>query len=155
MADNQTPTEGAKTLFDRLATDRDNYTQRAEKNATYTIPQLFPKESDDGGTAYETPYNSVGARGLNNLASKLLLSLLPPGQPFFRLGLDSESTQKLNASGDDQMKDNIEYGLSMMESAMMKYMESISLRPTLFEAIKQLIIAGNAPAILASCRGGY
>ena len=154
MADNQTPTEGAKTLFDRLATDRDNYTQRAEKNATYTIPQLFPKESDDGGTAYETPYNSVGARGLNNLASKLLLSLLPPGQPFFRLGLDSESTQKLNASGDDQMKDNIEYGLSMMESAMMKYMESISLRPTLFEAIKQLIIAGNALLFLPPAEGG-
>lgn len=154
MADNQTPQEGAKKLFEKLATDRDNYTQRAEKNATYTIPMLFPKESDDGGTSYETPYNSVGARGLNNLASKLLLSLLPPGQPFFRLGLDSESTQQMNASGDDQMKDTIEYGLSMMESAMMKHMEAMSLRPTLFEALKQLIIAGNALLFLPPAEGG-
>ena len=74
---NYVPTEGAKVVYDRLSQDRDNYTQRAEKCATYTIPQLFPKESDDGGTSYEPPYNSVGARGLNNLASKLLLSLLP------------------------------------------------------------------------------
>lgn len=74
--DNQTA-EGAQKVYERLSTDRDQYTQRAEKNATYTIPQLFPKESDDGGTAYTTPYNSIGARGLNNLASKLLLSLLP------------------------------------------------------------------------------
>ena len=70
------PLEGAKTTYDKLTTDRDPYTQRAEKCATYTIPMLFPKESDDGGTNYSTPYNSVGARGLNNLASKLLLSLL-------------------------------------------------------------------------------
>lgn len=148
------PLEGAKTTYDKLTTDRDPYTQRAEKCATYTIPMLFPKESDDGGTNYSTPYNSVGARGINNLASKLLLSLLPPNQPFFRLGLDAESTVALNESADDQLKDNIEYGLSMMEQQMIKYMESQSLRPTLFEAIKQLIIAGNALLFLPPAEGG-
>lgn len=148
------PTEGAQKIFQRLATDRDNYTQRAQKNATYTIPQLFPKESDDGGTAYETPYNSVGARGLNNLASKLLLALLPPGQPFFRMGLDLESQQALNNSGDTQAKDAIEYGMSLIESIMVKHMESMSLRPTLFEALKQLVIAGNALLFLPPLQGG-
>ena len=148
------PIEGAKVTYDKLKTDRDPYTQRAEKCATYTIPMLFPKESDDGGTNYTTPYNSVGARGLNNLASKLLLALLPPNQPFFRLGLDSESTIMLNESGDTQMKDNIEYGLSLMEQQMIKYMESQSLRPTLFEAIKQLILAGNALLFLPPAEGG-
>lgn len=152
--ENKQPEEGAQKIFERLSTDRDNYTQRAEKCAQYTIPQLFPKESDDGGTSYETPYNSVGARGLNNLASKLLLALLPPNQPFFRMGLDMESSEALNNSGDDQLKDNIEYGLSLMESSMIKYMESISLRPTLFEAIKQLIIAGNALLFLPPLEGG-
>ena len=148
------PISGAKVTFDKLSTDRDAYTQRAEKCATYTIPILFPKESDDGGTNYTTPYNSVGARGLNNLASKLLLALLPPNQPFFRLGLDTASTIMLNESGDDQMKDNVEYGLSLMEQQMIKYMEAQSLRPTLFEAIKQLIIAGNALLFLPPAEGG-
>lgn len=148
------PLSGAKATYDSLTTDRDPYTQRAEKCATYTIPALFPKESDDGGTNYTSPYNSVGARGLNNLASKLLLALLPPNQPFFRLGLDAESTTALNESADDQMKDNIEYGLSMMEQQMVKYMEAQSLRPTLFEALKQLIIAGNALLFLPPAEGG-
>lgn len=144
----------AKGTYEKLKTDRDPYTQRAEDCAKYTIPQLFPKESDDGGTKYETPYNSVGARGLNNLASKLLLALLPPNQPFFRLGLDAESQQKLEASTDDQAKDVIEYHLSLMEQAMTKYMETQSYRPTIFEAVKQLIISGNALLFIPPLEGG-
>jgi Bacteriophage head to tail connecting protein len=153
-AENNKPEEGAKTLYDRLTQERDNYTQRAEKNATYTIPQLFPKESDDGGTSYESPYNSVGARGLNNLASKLLLALLPPSQPFFRLGLDPESNEALKNSGDDQLQQQINYSLAMMEQAMIKYMEANSIRPTLFEIIKQLLISGNALLFLPPLEGG-
>lgn len=42
----------------------------------------------------------------------------------------------------------------MMEQQMIKYMESQSLRPTLFEAIKQLIIAGNALLFLPPAEGG-
>ena len=145
---------GAKKLYDRLVTDRDSYTQRAEKNAKYTIPQLFPKESDDGSTNYEAPYNSVGARGLNNLASKLLLSILPPNQPFFKFGLDEESTQAMNNASSPEDKDQIEYGLSQMEQAVMRYMEKQSLRPTVFEAIKQLIISGNALLFLPPAEGG-
>lgn len=148
------PSEGAEQTFNRLSTDRDNYTQRAENCAKYTIPALFPKESDDGGTAYETPYNSVGARGLNNLASKLLLALLPPSQPFFRLSLDQATNEKVASSGDAQQKDAIEYGLSVMEQLAMKYMEAQSLRPTLFDCIKQLIIAGNALLFLPPKEGG-
>lgn len=146
--------KGAKGTFDALKTERDNYTQRAEKCATYTIPLAFPKESDSGSTSYETPYNSVGARGVNNLASKLLLALLPPSQPFFRLGLDAESKAKLEATQDDATKEALEYGFSMMEQSMMRYIESISFRPTLFDALKQLIISGNALLFLPPKEGG-
>lgn len=157
MADKKSknaPEEGAKEIYDRLVTDRDPYTQRAEKNAQYTIPSLFPKESDDGGTNYETPYDSIGARGVNNLASKLLLSLLPPNQPFFKLGLDPDSQQKLDNLSDPETVTDIEYGLSQIEQLMMRYMESQSLRATMFEAIKQLIIAGNALLFLPPKEGG-
>ena len=145
---------GAEGTFNRLKTERDNYTQRAEKCATYTIPLAFPKESDSGSTTYDTPYNSVGARGVNNLASKLLLALLPPSQPFFRLGVDDESKARLENAGESETKEVIEYGLSMMEQAMMRYIESISFRPTLFDALKQLIITGNALLFLPPKEGG-
>lgn len=144
----------AKAVYDRLAQDREDYTRRAEECAKFTIPRLFPREYDDSRTDYPTPYNSVGARGVNNLASKLLLALMPPNQPFFRFGLDEESSQILQQSGDDQLKDTIELGLSMLENAVVKYMEAISLRPTLSEAIKQLIVSGNALLFLPPKEGG-
>lgn len=144
----------AKAVYDKLTQDREDYTRRAEECAKYTIPRLFPREYDDSGTDYATPYNSVGARGVNNLASKLLLALLPPNQPFFRFGLDEESMTMLQESNNDQMKDAIELGLSMLENAVVKYMEANSLRPTLSEAIKQLIVAGNALLFLPPKEGG-
>lgn len=144
----------AKALFDKLAIDREPYIDRAENCARFTIPRLFPRDGDNETTNFVTPYNSVGARGLNNLASKLLLTLMPPSQPFFRLGLDQESSMKLDALGDSQVKDSIEYGLALMENSMMKYMEAMSLRPTLSEALRQLIVAGNALLFLPPKEGG-
>lgn len=144
----------AKAVYDKLTQDREDYTRRAEECAKYTIPRLFPREYDDRGTDYATPYNSVGARGVNNLASKLLLALLPPNQPFFRFGLDEESMTMLQESNNEQMKDAIELGLSMLENSVVKYMEANSLRPTLSEAIKQLIVAGNALLFLPPKEGG-
>lgn len=71
------PLESAKTLYDRLEQSRQPYVTRAEENAKYTIPSIFPKASDNNYTDYITPYQSVGSRGVNNLASKLMLALLP------------------------------------------------------------------------------
>lgn len=144
----------AKSVYEKLKQDREDYIFRAEQCAKYTIPRLFPKEFDDGGTNYVTPYNSVGARGVNNLSSKLMIALLPPNQPFFRFGLDEESMEALQQSNNDQVKDAVELGLSMLENSVMKYMESNSIRPTLSEAVKQLIVAGNALLFLPPKEGG-
>lgn len=70
------------------------------------------------------------------------------------MGLDLESQETLNQAAYPQIKDQIEYGLSLMETQMVKHMESMSLRPTLFEAIKQLIVAGNALLFLPPLEGG-
>lgn len=70
------------------------------------------------------------------------------------MGLDAQSKQTLNQSSDNQLKDTIEYGLSLMETQMVKHMEAMSIRPTLFEAIKQLIVAGNALLFLPPLQGG-
>lgn len=70
------------------------------------------------------------------------------------MSLDAQSQQTLNQSSDNQLKDTIEYGLSLMETQMVKHMEAMSIRPTLFEAIKQLIVAGNALLFLPPLQGG-
>ncbi len=74
--------QGAKKTYNRLKNDRQPYIQRAVDCAKVTIPSLFPEENDDKSKNYDTPYQSVGARGINNLASKLILALMPPNSPF-------------------------------------------------------------------------
>jgi hypothetical protein len=42
----------------------------------------MPEEGFGPHSRLETPFSGVGSRGVNNLASKLLLALLPPNSPL-------------------------------------------------------------------------
>ena len=145
-------TESAKAVYDRLETDRKPYVTRAENCATYTIPALFPKDTDNGSTDYDTPYQSVGARGVNNLASKLGLALFPPNSPFFRLSVRDDVMQYLESTPD--VKQQIEQKLVQQEQVIQKYIESNQIRVTLHEALKQLVVAGNCLIFLPPKEGG-
>ncbi|MBF4211481.1 phage tail protein, partial [Pseudomonas donghuensis] len=113
-------------------------------------PSLFPKDSDNASTDYTTPWQSVGARGLNNLASKLMLALFPM-QSWMKLTI-SEYEAK-NLLGDAEGLAKVDEGLSMVERIIMNYIESNSYRVTLFECLKQLCVAGNALLYLPEPEG--
>lgn len=134
--------DGAKTVYDRLKNDRAPYVTRAEKNAQYTIPGLFPKDSDDGSTNYATPYQSVGARGMNNLSAKMVLSVYPVGQPFSKLAI-GEFDLKEQAAGDNTVMTQAQVGLSMVERICMAWLEAAQFRPLMVEGMKQSLLAGN------------
>lgn len=133
--------EGAEVTYERLVNVRQPYETRAEACAAVTIPSLYPKDSDNETTDYKTPYQSIGARGVNNLASKLMLALFPM-QTWLKLSPSEFEVKSI--SGDKEAMATIDSGLAMVERILMNYMESNSYRVDLFEAIKQLIIAGNA-----------
>ena len=144
--------ETAKSRYAKLEGDRRPYTDRAEKCAKYTIPMAFPKDTDSSSTNYETPYQSIGARGVNNLTSKLMLALFPPNAPFFRLALGDDIE---NALGDDSAtKQQWEEALSKLERKITSYMETHQIRTTANEALLQLIIAGNVCVFLPPAEGG-
>ena len=65
-----------------MEADRDAFLTRARAAAELTIPTLMPRDGHTSQTQYDTPFQAVGARGVNNLASKLLMTLLPPNSPF-------------------------------------------------------------------------
>lgn len=144
--------ETAKSRYAKLEGDRRPYTDRAEKCAKYTIPMAFPKATDSASTNYETPYQSIGARGVNNLTSKLMLALFPPNAPFFRLALGDDIE---NALGDDSAtKQQWEEALSKLERKITSYMETHQIRTTANEALLQLVIAGNVCVFLPPAEGG-
>ena len=133
---------GAETTYKKLENDRKPYETRAENCAKVTIPSLFPKDSDNASTDFSTPYQSVGSRGVNNLSAKLMLALFPM-QTWFKLSVNEQAAKQMT-NNDGNLLTQIEEGLSMVERIMMNYIEANSYRVVLFEALKQLVISGNA-----------
>lgn len=142
----------AKSRYDKLEGTRMPYTDRAEKCALYTIPMAFPKDTDTASTNYETPYQSIGARGVNNLTAKLMLALFPPNSPFFRLSLGDEMLNALG--GDPATQQQYEEALCKIERRITAYMETHQIRTTASEALLQLVLAGNVLLFLPPKEGG-
>ena len=128
--------------YQKLEINREPYLQRARDCSVLTIPTLFPVLSANEATEYETPYSSVGARGVMNLSSKLMLALFPPHSPFFRLSVDDLVYKQIQ--GDPQQKTIIEDGLQKIEKAVMDNLEVTNDRVSVYECLKQLLISGNS-----------
>ena len=134
--------QSTQGLYTKLCTNRDIYLDRARDAAKLTIPMLIPDEGNNASSTYSTPFQSVGARGVNNLASALLLSLLPPNAPFFRLVLDEKAKRDLEQI-DPTIKNEIDHTMSEIERSIMREVEISGLRTALFSALKHLIVGGN------------
>jgi hypothetical protein len=137
----QTP---LKAYYNTCEHGRDSYLRRARDCAELTIPSLVPPESNSATTEFVCPYQGIGARGVNNLASKLLLALLPPNSPFFRLIIDKYEYEKASqGQADPNLKTELEKALSEVERAVQSEVETSAIRVGVFEALKQLVVAGN------------
>ncbi|HID5228958.1 TPA: portal protein [Enterobacter roggenkampii] len=133
---------GAAAAYSSLMSDRDMYIQRALDCARVTVPSWFPDDCDNSSTYYKSPYQSMGAMCVNSLTAKLSNALFPMTQPFFKLSLN-EFVLKQVESDKSQMA-LVEQGLSMCERIITQYMADNSYRVTLTEAMRQLVISGNA-----------
>ena len=86
MADTMDTT--AKSRYEKLASTREKFLERARDSSELTLPFLIPPQEAGEHTKYATPYQGIGARGVNNLASKLLLAMVPVQTSFFKLQVD-------------------------------------------------------------------
>ena len=132
--------QGIAKAYENMASDRDVFLTRARTCAELTIPTLMPRDGHTGSTQYDTPYPAVGARGVNNLASKLLMTLLPPNSPFFRLTIDDFDLVELAGNARGKAED----ALARIERSAAQVIESKAIRVPTFEMLKQLIVSGNA-----------
>lgn len=132
---------------------RSLYLRRAIDASALTIPTLIPESDQNYGWSGEqfnsipSLYQGAGARGVSSLSAKLLLALMPPSQPFFRLTIDRGKVQQyLDDQGDDQenMVTQLDQALADMERQVLARMELLQARSALFEAIKHLVVGGNA-----------
>lgn len=131
----------AQARYQELSADRDPYLRRGRLCAKYTIPALLMEEGANAQTQIRTPYQSVGARGTNNLASKFLLTQIPSNAPFFRLIVNPAVYEESEDSA--EAKSEIEKGLAKYERRAMSEIESDGDRVPVNEAFKHLIVVGN------------
>ena len=132
--------ESAKSLWMKLDAGKASYVNRARECAKLTLPFTYPPAGAGPVSALPTPYNSLGARGVNNLAAKLLLSLLPPNTPFFRFTMSREIVRQARS---EAMLGELDYAFSEMEKEIMDEIEGMQTRPIMYEAMRHLLISGN------------
>jgi hypothetical protein len=127
--------ETASSRYSVLETKRQKFLKRAYECSRLTIPFLLPENKDED---LPTPYQSIGSRGLNNIVSKLIITLLPPNQPFFKLMVDDNTIEELGVSRSD-----VEESLSKIERAVTQDFEALATRVPYYEVLMHLICSGN------------
>jgi len=133
--------QSAKERYETLKQHREHFLDRGQECSELTIPSLLPPDGFHSSTDLYNPFQSVGARGVNNLASKLLLLLLPPNSPFFRLSVSGNAKRDLDQQ--KEIKSEVEKSLATIEREVSSKIEQLALRVSVFEALKHLIVAGN------------
>ena len=137
-----------KTLageYELMKQDRQPYLDKAREAAKYTIPSLITDDTQKLKNIKQiaTPNQSVGADGVNNLASKVTMTMLPPNQTFFKFAMDDMVIKEQAGDNSSQYKADVNKGLSKVEKLLLDYQEQLGDRVCLGEALKHLYIAGN------------
>lgn len=143
----------AEKLYDDLLIDRGYWISRGKQAAALTIPYLAPEEDPTPNATPDLslPWNGVGQQGITNLGSRLLMALLPPTEPFFRLTIDEIEMARVTAGREDKdqvAKERAEFdkALNVIERSTLKAIEHSNDRPVLHEGLLQLLVIGNVLA---------
>lgn len=137
--------------WNRLDSNRSSILDRARQCAELTIPALLPPAGSTETQSLYTPFQGLGSRGVNNLASKLLLALLPPNSPFFKMAVDDFTLEKI--SGQKGMRAEVESALNKIERAVATTIETEALRVPTFAVLKYLVCLGNTLCYLPPTGG--
>jgi hypothetical protein len=136
----QQPLTTAANRYSQLTSDREHFIVRGDRCASLTIPTLFRRDvTSVANMKIKDPNQSMGARGVNTLASKLILSLLPINTPFFKLNLD-----EIVPDIDDELMEEVQKGLGVIERQTIRDVENSGDITVVFEALKHLLVVGNS-----------
>lgn len=139
------PAVNARQRYEALKAHREVFLDRARECAALTVPYLCPPAGFNATTKLPTPFQSLGARGVRTLASKLLLSLFPANTPFFKYSMDDLTLRALEQREGQQagQRGNIERALAARERAVVQEMDGALFRSTAFVALQHLLVTGN------------
>ena len=107
----------AAQRYNELQSERQQFLDVAYNCSQLTLPYLIVRQ--DENTTHrplKTPWQSVGAKAVVTLASKLMLALLPPQTSFFKLQVRDDA---LGEEMDPQIRSELDLSFSKMERMVM------------------------------------
>lgn len=129
----------AKARYTQLSQARNTALERARANSKLTIPGLVPDDGQDSNATFEQPYQSLGARCVNNLAAWLLVTLFPPDSHFARMSIHEDTAEELGES-----LTTVKTALNRISAKAHLMVETSASRPVFMEILRHLIVAGNS-----------
>lgn len=137
----------AASRYEKFKSERQSYIDRAKLVCAVTIPSISPVELKTGAKELHYTSQGLGAHGTNNLASKLMLALLPLNTPFVRF-YPSEDVQReieeAEANTGEAIQSTIDKALAKQESKVREDVEISGDRVKFFAALKYILTGGNA-----------
>ena len=133
----------ARERYNELVQDRRQFLDKAVDCSKLTLPYLIQDDTSSRPT-HETlniPWQSVGSKCVVGLAAKLMLAILPPQSTFFKLQVRED---KLGEDLPPEAMSEMELSLSKMERMVMDYIAASNDRVVIHQALKHLIVGGNA-----------
>ena len=133
----------ARAQYVKLSANRDQFLTTARQAADLTLPYLIRDDESyyNSSKVLKTPWQSVGAKGVVTLASKLMLALLPPQTSFFKLQVNDT---KLGEDLGPQIRSELDLSFAKIERTIMESVAASDDRVVVHQALKHLVVAGNA-----------
>ena len=137
----------ARAKYSMLSSGRTQFLDTAVECSELTLPYLVRQDDDASGKrTLLQPYQSVGAKAVVTLAAKLMLAMLPPQTAFFKLQVRDD---KLGETLDPTMRSELDLSFSKIERLIMDYIAASNDRVVVHQALKHLIVSGNALIFMA------
>ena len=132
----------ARERYSQLESGRTQFLDVAVEASELTLPYLVTRDDNyKGKRTLLQPFQSVGAKAVVTLSAKLMLAMLPPQTAFFKLQIRDD---KIGEEIDPQTRSELDLSFSKIERNIMEYIAASSDRVVVHQALKHLIVSGNA-----------
>lgn len=135
-------TQTAESRWRELDTLRQSHLDTMRQCAMLTLPYVLPPEGFSRHQQLPRPYQGMGSKCVNNLTSKLQLSLFSPNQPYFKFEVDESLINTLEQQ-DSTIRDQVLKTMNEQEKMVQSNLERSGYRPVLFQVLKYAVVSGN------------
>lgn len=152
MSVSNAPKGSVRHRWDTLHNAKGDLLTRSEQYAAWTLPNVFPEEHfSQQSTELMLSNDSIGARGVNSMANKVVSTLFRLQGTFFRLHLDEDQRSQLEALSKDSKKADVGAALGQIdrvfnsaERRAMDRLNMVQFRDKAVDIAKLLLVTGNA-----------